>query len=222
MPNLYPAFPRHEVVVHTPRHVRSLAELAEDEIAAVAVAWRARAEALRTEGVAYVQALVNEGRAAGASLLHTHSQLVGLPAEPPASVAEAGGAHCRLCEVVAAERRARSRLVLERDGVAVLAPYASRLPYELLIVPLEHEEDAFASGALPVALSVAGEALRRLFSLEGRVPLNAWVHDRRHWHIEVLPRLTVLAGLELGAGIYVNTLAPEEAAARLRGPKEAD
>ena len=216
VPNLYPAFPHHEVVVHTPRHVHSLGELTAEELDAVAEAWRARAGALRAEGVAYVQALVNEGRAAGASLLHTHSQLVGLPEEPPASVAEADGERCRLCELVAQERVARDRLVLERDGVVVVAPYASRLPYELLVAPVEHEEEAFGSESLAVAVGAAANALRRLFSLEGRVPLNAWLHNGRHWHLEILPRLSVLAGLELGAGIYVNTLAPEEGAARLR------
>jgi UDPglucose--hexose-1-phosphate uridylyltransferase len=219
VPNLYPAFPRHEVVVHTPRHVRSLGELAEEELATVAEAWRARATALRSDGVAYVQALVNEGRAAGASLLHTHSQLVGLPEEPPASAVEADDARCRLCELLAGERTALVRLVVEREGVAVLAPYASRLPYELLVVPLAHEENAFASDSLAAALSLTADALRRLASLEGPVPLNAWLHDGRHWHLEVLPRLAVLAGLELGAGIYVNTLAPEEAAERLRNAR---
>lgn len=216
VPNLYPAFPRHEVVVHTPRHVRSIAELTAEELAAVAAAWRARVTALRAEGIPFVQALVNEGRAAGASLLHTHSQLVGLPEEPPAVAAEADGARCRLCDLLAEERDGRGRHVLERDGIVVLAPYASRLPYELLVAPLAHEQDAFASDSLAAALALAADALRRLFSLEGRVPLNAWLHDGRHWHVEILPRLSVLAGLELGAGIYVNTLAPEEAAERLR------
>jgi UDPglucose--hexose-1-phosphate uridylyltransferase len=66
------------------------------------------------------------------------------------------------------------------------------------------------------ALSVLAEALRRLRRVEGPVPLNAWLHDDGHWHIEVLPRLTVFAGIELGAGIYVNSLPPETAAAALR------
>ena len=216
VPNLYPAFPRHEVVVHTPRHVRSLGDLTPEELAAVAEAWTARAAALRAEGIAYVQALVNEGRAAGASLLHTHSQLVGLPEEPPASAVEAGDGRCRLCDLLAEEHATGARRVLERDGVVVLAPYAGRLPYELLVAPLEHENDGFGGDALVRALTVAAESLRRLFSVEGRVPLNAWLHDGRHWRLEIVPRLSVLAGLELGAGIYVNTLAPEDAANRLR------
>ena len=215
VPNLYPAFAHHEVVVHTPRHVRSIADLTEEELGAVAAAWRARAAALRAGGAPYVQALVNEGRAAGASLAHTHSQLVGLPAEPPAASLESDG-RCRLCDVLASERDDPARHVLERDGVVVHAAYAGRLPYELLVAPVEHEADAFTSAALTTALTLAAEAVRRLVAVEGRVPLNAWLHDGNHWHLEIVPRLSVLAGLELGAGIYVNTLAPEEAAERLR------
>ena len=216
VPNLYPAFPRHEVVVHTPRHATSLGELAPAELMAVAEAWRERAAALRAEGVPHVQALVNEGRAAGASLLHTHSQLVGLPSEPPVAAIEDDSGSCRLCHLIGSERRDGTRLVLEHDGVVVVASYAGRLPYELLVSPVAHEKEAFESERLGTALTLAGQAIGRLLSLEGRVPLNAWVHGGGHWHVEILPRLSILAGLELGAGIYVNTVAPEDAAERLR------
>jgi UDPglucose--hexose-1-phosphate uridylyltransferase len=216
VPNLYPAFPRHEVVVHTPRHALSLGDLSPGELANVAEAWSERAEALRAEGIPHVQALVNEGRAAGASLLHTHSQLVGLPSEPPVAALEDDAGGCRLCDLIASERADGRRRVLERDGVVVLASYAGRLPYELLVAPTAHERDAFASEWLGTALTLAGDAIGRLVSLEGRVPLNAWLHGGGHWHLEILPRLSILAGLELGTGIYVNTLAPEDAAERLR------
>ena len=96
------------------------------------------------------------------------------------------------------------------------AAFAGRLPYELLVAPAEHEADPWSSSRLAAALALAAEGLRRLHSLEGPRPANLWLHAPGHWHLEVVPRLTVLAGLELGAGVYVNTLAPEEAAARLR------
>ncbi len=203
VPNLYPAFERQEVVVSSPRHVRSFAELEDAEVAAVAAAWRERARTARAEGFRYLHALLNEGRDAGASLPHTHTQLVWLREPPPAVVAERGLS-------LEGER------VLERDGLVLLCPYASRLPYELLIAPTVAEADAFESGLLPAALGLLREAIRRLQAVEGAVPLNAWLHDTGHWHVELLPRLSVLAGIELGAGIYVNALAPEEAAARLR------
>lgn len=209
VPNLYPALERQEVVVHTPRHARSLAELSDGELARVAEAWRLRAA--RTEG--YVHALVNEGAEAGSSLPHSHSQLAWLPETPPAVreelAASAGG--CPLC------RRPSEELVItERDGVVLSAAWAGRLPYELLVAPAEHETDPWGSRGLAAALALAAEGLRHLHAVEGLCPANVWLHAAGHWHMEVLPRLTVMAGLELGAGWYVNTLAPEEAAGRLR------
>jgi UDPglucose--hexose-1-phosphate uridylyltransferase len=215
VPNLYPAFERQEVVVHSPRHVRSFADLRGAELDAVAEAWRRRAEAARGEGFGYVHALVNEGRAAGASLAHSHSQLIWLREPPPAVVAEQSGTP--LAELLAEERSAGERVVVETEALALLAARAGRAPYELLIAPLQAAAaTAFAGGLLPESLRLLREAVRRLRRLEGPLPWNAWLHDGPAWHLHVLPRLSVEAGVELGAGISVNTLAPEEAAAALR------
>jgi UDPglucose--hexose-1-phosphate uridylyltransferase len=195
VPNLYPALERQEVVVHSRRHVRSLAELEEDELELVAEAWRRRAKA---HG-GYVQALVNEGREAGSSLPHSHSQLVWLS------------------EPLPPRGRPRGEVVLEQDGLVASCPWASRLPYETVIAPAETDPAGLASDQLGPALRLLAAVVRRLHLLEGPVPLNAWVeHDERDWRVVLLPRLTVIAGLELGAGIFVNTLPPEEAAERLR------
>jgi UDPglucose--hexose-1-phosphate uridylyltransferase len=215
VPNLYPAFERQEVVVHAPRHVRSFADLDADEAALVADAWRQRARAAREEGFDYVHALVNEGRVAGASLPHSHSQLVWLR-EPPPSLAAEAGEPCRLCSFLDGERQSGERVVVARDGFVVLAPPAGRAPYELLIAPTAHEESGFESAALGTALALLAESARALRAIEGPVPWNAWLHEGGHWHLEVVPRLTVFAGVELGAGIYVLTVAPEAAAAQLR------
>jgi UDPglucose--hexose-1-phosphate uridylyltransferase len=196
VPNLYPALERQEVVVHSRRHVRSVAELEDEELELVAEAWHRRAAAHS----GYVHALVNEGREAGSSLPHSHSQLVWL-AEPP-------------------DRRVRPRgdAFLERDGLLVLCPWASRLPYETVIAPAGADGLGFNSPLLGAGLRMLGEIVRRLHELEGPVPLNAWLeHDEDDWRLVLLPRLTILAGLELGVGIYVNTLPPEEAAIRLTG-----
>jgi UDPglucose--hexose-1-phosphate uridylyltransferase len=210
VPNLYPAVDRQEVVVHVPRHARSVAELEDEELALVADAWQQRAT---DRGPAYVHALVNEGTDAGSSLPHTHSQLVWLAEVPPTVALEqaACAGDCPLC------RRPDEPLVIaERDGVVLSAAWAGRLPYELLVAPTEHEGDPWRSPRLGIALALAAEGLRRVGSVEGGPPpANLWLHGGGHWHVEVLPRLTVMAGLELGAGVYVNTLAPEEAAARL-------
>jgi UDPglucose--hexose-1-phosphate uridylyltransferase len=167
-----------------------------------------------------VQALVNEGAAAGASLAHSHSQLVWLREEPPVVAAkrrvvvEAG--ECLLCRVLDAERKQRVRIVAERDGLLLLCPFAGRCPYEMLVAPLACRDDPFKGGGLSPALALVAEGARRLRVAEGVVAFNVWLHAPGHWHFEIVPRLTLLAGLELGAGYYVNTVAPESAAGILR------
>jgi UDPglucose--hexose-1-phosphate uridylyltransferase len=192
VPNLYPAVERQEVLIHSPRHVRSFAELTDGEIALVA------------QVVAASKAfwLVNEGRAAGSSLPHSHSQLVDFK-EPPPEVRDEQSAG--VMEVLGHEEL----LVAEKDGVTAVVHPAGRLPYELLIAG-ERELD------LPAAVWLLRDCVARIRTVEGALPWNAWLHDGVHPHIEVVPRLTVMAGLELGAGIYVNSLDPSEAAARLR------
>ena len=218
VPNLYPALARQEVVVHSPAHARSLAELDDTQLEAIAEAWRLRREQAGSEGFPYVQAIVNEGPAARASLPHSHSQLVWLHEAPPTVVAEErnlSSDNCVLCRLLEQQRGDGELLVAEYEGVFVLAAPAGRAPYELLIAGV-HSPAADFTGT---ALVVARDGIRRLRALEGPVPWNAWLHDNSHPHIEVVPRLTVFAGLELGAGIYVNAMAPEEAADALRAAR---
>jgi UDPglucose--hexose-1-phosphate uridylyltransferase len=199
-PNLYPALERQEVVAHSPLHKRSLAELSGDEVDLIAEAWRRRAHDV---GRGYVHAFVNEGRDAGASLPHSHSQLAWLDGMPPAVAAEG--------EVDPGE------IVLERDGLVAGCPPASRVPYEVVVAPARAEADPFAGDLLAPALRLVVEVVRRLHRLEGGpVPLNVWLHHGRSWHLELVPRGGILAGLELGAGVYVNAVPPEEAARSLR------
>ncbi len=198
MPNLYPAFARQEVVVHAPTHVRSFAELDDAQVEAVAEAWLLRGVAGAEAGLGYLHALVNEGRAAGASLAHSHSQLVWLGDEPPAVAVESGDPE-RLA--------ARDDLVVaERDGAIALVHEAGRAPYESVIL----QRDA----PLPTVLLLLRDLVRMLRAVEGPVPWNAWLHPG---HLELVPRLNVFAGIELGAGIWVNAVAPENAARALRG-----
>jgi UDPglucose--hexose-1-phosphate uridylyltransferase len=206
VPNLYPAFERQEVVVHAPQHARSIAELSDAALGLVADAWRLRSAAAAAEGFSYVHTIVNEGRIAGSSLPHTHSQLVWLR-EPPPAVAGEGEM----------EKVTDGEVVLEGDCVLALCPDVSAVPYEARIAPAEREANAFSSPLLTPALQLAAEVLRRLRAVEPGAPANLWLHDGPWWHIHLLPRLTVAAGIELGAGIHLNPLPPAEAAARLRG-----
>jgi UDPglucose--hexose-1-phosphate uridylyltransferase len=214
VPNLYPALERQEVVIHTPRHARSLAELEEREVRTVASALYARREAARAEGFPYVQVVLNEGPVAGSSLPHSHSQLFWLREPPPAVQEELPRlqqGRCGVCEVL----REDGLEIALRGEVTVLASPAGRAPYELVIAPGQHVAEPTEADLVDAAL-LLHDAIRRLRDVEGPVPLNAWLHTGGHWHLELVPRLTVFAGLELGAGIYVNSLSPEDAAQRLR------
>jgi len=200
VPNLYPALERQEVVIHGHEHRRSIGELDDDTLALVAEAWRRRAR--DTGGTVF--AILNEGHAAGASLPHSHSQLAWLPGPPPALLAERG--------------LPQGEVILERDGLVASCPRASRVPYEVQITPVHDEAEGLRSDLLAPALQLLAELVRRIQRLRAEpTPLNAWLHDGTPWHLELLPRTTRLAGLELGAGVYINPVAPEEAARALRG-----
>jgi len=210
VPNLYPAVERQEVVIHSPEHIRTFAELDDAQLERIAETWHRHFERAQGEGFGYVHALVNEGRFAGASLPHSHSQLVWLREPPPAVLTERDG-DCAICALLG-----RDELRIGgRDEIVTVVHPVGRAPYELLIAGRSH---APAPGVPELAgtLEQLRDAIRGLRALEGPVPWNAWLHHGAHWHLEVVPRLTVFAGLELGAGIYVNVVEPERAAAALR------
>ena len=189
------------MVIHSREHKRSFAELGDDEVELVAEAWSQR-RAAQPEG--YLHAIVNEGQDAGASLAHSHSQLVWLPEAPPAVIEETGSLAVSPGTEVGRFRNA-----------SAVCSAAGRVPYELLIESAS-PGDAFGAD-LPAAMNLLRNVIQRLRAVEGPVPWNAWLHVRAgDWHIEVVPRLTVFAGLELGAGLFVNPLPPETAAERLR------
>jgi UDPglucose--hexose-1-phosphate uridylyltransferase len=212
VPNLYPAFDRQEVVIHSPRHVRRFAELDDEEVEAVAAAWSARAADTAGDPASYVFPMVNEGRAAGASLPHSHSQLVWFPEAPPAVRTERAEG---LVELLRAAREERLDVLRAHDLVAFCHP-AGRLPYEVTITSEAAREARPDERTLSLALLLLRDVLAKLGRAVGDVPWNAWLHHGREWHIELVPRLAVIAGLELGAGVFVNAVDPAEAALALR------
>jgi UDPglucose--hexose-1-phosphate uridylyltransferase len=190
--------------------------------------WRERMRA--HPDASYTHLIVNERREAGASLPHTHAQLYALDFVPAAvarererfsayAVRTMGGN--LLADLVQEEVRRRERVVAIDDDAVAIAPYASRLPYQLMIAPrrtrARFEEDG------PTGAALLHDVLGRLGrQLGANPPLNLWVRtaprgaDHFCWRIDVLPRLTHLAGLELGTGVHLNIVAPEQAAAELR------
>lgn len=230
-PDLFAAQPArgaHEVIINSPRSVGSLAELPVEQLATAVDVWRERMRA--HADAAYVHVLVNERREAGASLPHTHAQLYALDFTPAAIARERErfGAYATrtmggnlLADLVQEEVRRRERVVAIDDEAVALAPYASRLPYQLMIVPRQPRARFEDDG--PTGAALLHDVLNRLARrLGASPPLNLWVRtaprgaDHFCWRIDVLPRLTHLAGLELGTGLHLNIVAPERAAAELR------
>ena len=223
-----PARGAHEVLINAPASVSSLGELTAEQVATAVEVWRER---MRVHGdAAYVHLIVNERREAGASLPHTHAQLYALDFVPAAIARERErfGAYATrtmggnlLGDLVQAEVRQRERIVAIDDEGVLMAPYGSRLPFQLLIAPrvprARFEDDG------PACARLLHDALGRLARrLGASPPLNLWVRTAPSgaesfcWRIDIVPRLTHLAGLELGAGIDLNIVAPERAAAELR------
>jgi UDPglucose--hexose-1-phosphate uridylyltransferase len=226
----------HEVIIEDADHAATLGGLSAARIAELLAVIRRRFRALSADPrIRYVCYFKNHGRAAGATLEHTHSQLVGLPLVPKL-VTEAIRAarrryrpagRCFFCTLVETEA-AGARVVLESPGAVSLAPYAARAPYETWIVPRRHRSHFESAGA--VELEAVAEALRttlrKLDAVLGRPAYNLVLHTaplreqalpHYHWRLELIPRLSKLAGFEWGTGFYMNPVPPEEAARRLRG-----
>jgi UDPglucose--hexose-1-phosphate uridylyltransferase len=223
-----PATGSHEVIVNGPQPVLSLAELPVEQVAQAMETWRER---MRVHSAsAYVQLIVNERHEAGASLPHTHAQLYALdfvPAEVARERERSGAYTTRtmgqslLGDLLAEEVRMRERIVAIDEDAVLMAPYASRLPFQLMLVPRRPRprfEDDGPSGA-----ALLHDGLCRLARHFGSSPpLNMWVRtaplgaEHFCWRIDVVPRLTHLAGLELSTGVNLNIVAPEHAAALLR------
>jgi UDPglucose--hexose-1-phosphate uridylyltransferase len=208
--------------------VVSLADLPPAQMAIAVEVWRERMRAHSAS--AYVQLIVNERRQGGASLPHTHAQLYALdfvPAEVARERERSGAYTTRtmgqslLGDLVAEEVRLGERIVGIDEEAVLMAPYASRLPYQLMLAP-RTPRPRFEEGG-PSGAALLHDGLRRLARhLGSSPPLNIWVRtaprgaDRFCWRIDVLPRLTHLAGLELSTGVNLNIVAPERAAAALR------
>jgi UDPglucose--hexose-1-phosphate uridylyltransferase len=220
VPNKFPAIPGQEVVVHGPRHAASLADVDGATLERALDAWALRREHHVGAGAAWVLGCINEGAGAGASLEHSHSQLVPFAELPPVLAAEAAataGGDCRLCRALRGEAGRTVRLA---DGLRSFCPGWSRLPYELWIAPDGHAGTVTDHRALAAALADAVGRLRG--ELGGELAWNAVLHDAApdagfHWHVELLPRLTVPASLELGSGLWVNVVDPGVAAEALAG-----
>jgi UDPglucose--hexose-1-phosphate uridylyltransferase len=223
-----PATGAHEIVINGPQPVLSLADLPVEQVVAAVDVWRER---MRVHGdSAYVQLIVNERREAGASLPHTHAQLYALDFVPAAVARERERAaayttrtmgQSLLGDLVAEEVRNGERIVAIDDEAVLIAPFASRLPFQLMLAPRVPRPRFQDDG--PTGAALLHDGLRRLARrLGANPPLNMWVRtaprgaEQFSWRIDVMPRLTHLAGLELSTELNLNIVAPEDAARLLR------
>ncbi len=226
----------HEVIIESPRHHLSLSALSDDNVREVLWAYRDRLVDLKKDTrLVHGMLFKNVGAAAGASLEHTHSQLIVTPIVPISVWEEMTGAlefynyrgRCIYCDIVQQELATEKRIVLDTPHFTAYCPYASRFPFEIWIQPKAHSchfENIPKTGVDDLGF-VLKRVLGKLEVALDSPPYNYIVHTapfdhqelpHYHWHIEIIPRLTKLAGFEWGSGFYINPVPPEDAAAFLR------
>jgi UDPglucose--hexose-1-phosphate uridylyltransferase len=229
----------HEVIIETPDHDRTLASMSEPEIVRVLSAYRDRMQDLKRDfRLRYILIFKNHGAAAGATLEHTHSQLIALPIVPDFVREELDGARrhfamkerCVYCDIVRQDTRDGRRIILENADVVALAPYAPRFAFETWLLPKRHGarfEEAPRHEYESLARVIKALLQRIDRALESpsynlilhTSPFSEDASDFYHWHLELMPKLTKVAGFEWGTGFYINPTSPEEAARVLRAVK---
>jgi UDPglucose--hexose-1-phosphate uridylyltransferase len=230
----------HEVIIETPRHDETLAAMSDAAIEQVLWAFRERVQDLKQDRrFRYIIIFKNYGAAAGASLDHSHSQLIALPIVPREVRDEVDGARahyqakerCVFCDLIRQETADGRRLIAETADMVALAPYAPRFPFETWLLPKRHQalyEDTPRQELSSLA-RLLGDILRRMNRALQNPPYNLLIHsaplaepvgDYYHWHVEIMPTLTKVAGFEWATGFYLNPTSPEEAAQVLRDRRE--
>lgn len=226
----------HEVIIETPDHSESFTSLPPSRMAQVFWAYRDRLiDLAKDPRFRYVMVFKNFGAAAGASLEHSHSQMIALPIVPRMIASELEGSlsyyqykeRCIFCDIIRQELAADTRLIAQNDKFIAIVPFAPRSPFEMWVLPKKHassfmtaDDDTFRALA-----AIFSECMRRLDTCIPNVPYNFVLHgaplrsqplDHYHWHFEIMPKLTMVAGFEWGSGFYINPVPPEEAARFLR------
>lgn len=226
----------HEVIIETPEHDKSLSELSDLQVEKVIHAYKDRGIDLKKDiRFEYILIFKNYGDAAGASLEHPHSQLIATPIVPKRVIEEIRGAHqyfeykerCVFCDIIREELGNPERIISENTNFLSFEPFAPRFPFETWILPKKHSSDF-----LEINDEVIKDLARILKDTIGRIkkalndppfnyilhtaPLKKQYREVEHWHFEIMPKLTKVAGFEWGSGFYINPTPPEEAAKYLR------
>lgn len=226
----------HEVIIEGPDHTKSLADFEINHVEEVLWAYRDRIVDLKKDTrFEYILIFKNHGYAAGASLFHTHSQLIATPIVPKRVNEEVAGSRkyydykerCVYCDIVKQELSAKIRLITENDSFIAIAPFAARFPFETWIMPKRHAscfEDIQKKDISQLAI-IMKNILQRMNKILVNPPYNFILHNSPlnlsnlpyyHWHIEIIPKLTRVAGFEWGTGFHINPTLPEDATKYLR------
>ncbi len=220
----------HEVIIESPGHEDLLWNLSAEHIGLVFKAFRDRLTDLEQDPrFRYVMIFKNFGEAAGASLEHSHSQLIALPVLPRMIVSELEGAksyyaykdRCIFCDIIRQEIQQDIRVVCQNDDFITIAPFAPRTPFEMWVLPKTHSSGycSLEDNKLAHLAQLFAETFQRLERCIPNVPYNFVLHTQPlragemeyyHWHFEIVPKLTSIAGFEWGSGFYINPLPPEE------------
>jgi len=239
----------HEIVIETNQHIFNMADLSEEQIAKVMTCYINRINDLeKDERFKYVLVFKNHGWIAGGGRVkHSRSQLIATPVNPKRVKEELAGARfyygyherCVFCDLIKQELEFKDRIIIDIDGFIAITPFAARFPFEIWILPKKHSCD-FTSLDMSMRLDLGRIIKKVLAKLKKGLndpPYNYVFHTapfRRsklgywksidydyHWHIEIMPRLTRVAGFEWGTGFYICPLPPEDAAKFLREVNEA-
>lgn len=220
----------HEVIVESPNHEDRFTLLPGEQMIQTFQAFRDRIRDLgKDPRFQYAMVFKNFGKAAGASLEHSHSQLVALPILPRMVANELAGSlsyykykdRCVYCDIIRQEIQQDVRLVCQNDGFVTVTPFAPRSPFEMWIMPRNHQSSYVdqSNESLQQLTALFSESLRRLEACIPNVPYNFVLHtqplgseslEHYHWHFEIVPKLTSIAGFEWGTGFYINPMPPEE------------
>ena len=230
----------HEVVIESPDHQATLSTMPIEAVEDVLWAYRDRIRDLAgDERFRYILVFKNQGMAAGATVEHSHSQIIALPIVPKRAKEEVAGAkkyydykeRCVFCDIIQQEINQGLRMVSENHEFIAICPYAPRFPFETWILPKKHTHDyqLNSKNMIEGLALILSDTLKRINRILDTPPYNfilhtAPVNDHEtakyyHWHIEIIPKLTRVAGFEWGSGFYINPTPPEESAKFLREAK---
>ena len=228
----------HEVIVESPEHDKPLALLPVVQVKEVLEMYRHRfLDLSKDKRFKYIQIFENHGAEAGASLAHPHSQVIATPMIPVHVASELRGADnfftdmggdCIFDSIISEELKEGKRIIFENSSFLCIAPYASKYPYEMLILPRRHmpRYTDLKESEISELADILRRSLNSLYNLLNDPPYNFYIHTAPvngrdytfyHWHLEITPRVSRVAGFERGTGFYINTLSPESAAIQLSG-----